>query len=258
MADETREGPPISRRTLLRTAGAAGAAALLPDSVVAATEPGARAATATAPAATAGSVSAPAAAAPPAGPLMNLTAHETEILAAMVDRLIPSDEMGPGALDAGALRFIDRALSEAESSQAEGYRSGLAALDRYARSSRGAPFVELTARDQDSVLIDCQIGSATGAEVGFEGSSAGFFNMVKSHTWQGTFGDPQYGGNVNFVGWDLIRYPGLRMRVTDEDQRRLEAAELEPVRRSAYDFGQFQAGSGAGDRSASGSAGGRD
>jgi gluconate 2-dehydrogenase gamma chain len=188
---------------------------------------------------------------------MNLTAHETEILAAMVDRLIPSDEMGPGALDAGALRFIDRALSEAESSQAEAYRSGLAALDRYARSSRGAPFVELSARDQDSVLIDCQIGSATGAGVGFDGSSAGFFNMVKGHTWQGVFGDPQYGGNVNFVGWDMIRYPGLRMRVTDEDQRRLEAEELENVRRSAYDFGQFQAGgANADDRSASGSAGG--
>jgi gluconate 2-dehydrogenase gamma chain len=178
----------------------------------------------------------------PRGPLMNLTAQETEILSAMVDRLIPSDELGPGALEAGALRFIDRALSEAESSAAAAYRAGLAALDRYSRYSRGAAFIELSPRDQDSVLIDVQTGGATGAGVGFEGSSAGFFNLVRSHTWQGTFGDPQYGGNVDFVGWDLIRYPGLRMRVTDEDQRRLEADELESVRRSAYDFGQFQAG----------------
>jgi gluconate 2-dehydrogenase gamma chain len=227
MSDENGKGQAISRRDLLRTAGAAGAAALIPGSVAA--EP-TKAATAT-----------PLAIAP-AGPLMNLTARETEILAAIVDRLIPSDELGPGAIEAGALRFIDRALSEAESEQAEAYRAGLAALDRYSRYSRGAPFLELSARDQDSVLVDCEIGSATGAGVGFEGSSAGFFNMVKSHTWQGTFGDPQYGGNVNFIGWDLIRYPGLRMRVTDDDQRRLEADELEPVRRSAYDFGQFQAG----------------
>jgi len=256
MADETREGSAISRRALLRTAGAAGAAALLPGPVVAATEGGARVAAPGGVEPTAVPLLPPAAA--PAGPLMNLTAHETEILAAIVDRLIPSDDLGPGALDAGALRFIDRALSEADSGQAEAYRSGLAALDRYSRYTRGAPFVELSARDQDSVLIDCQIGSATGAGVGFDGSSAGFFNMVKSHTWQGTFGDPQYGGNVNFVGWDLIRYPGLRMRVTDEDQRRLEAEELEPVRRSAYDFGQFQAGgASADDPSASGSDGGR-
>jgi gluconate 2-dehydrogenase gamma chain len=227
MSDENGKGQAISRRDLLRTAGVAGAAALIPGSVAA--EP-TKAASAT-----------PLAIAP-AGPLMNLTARETEILAAIVDRLIPSDELGPGAIEAGALRFIDRALSEAESEQAEAYRAGLAALDRYSRYSRGAPFLELSARDQDSVLVDCEIGSATGAGVGFEGSSAGFFNMVKSHTWQGTFGDPQYGGNVNFIGWDLIRYPGLRMRVTDDDQRRLEADELEPVRRSAYDFGQFQAG----------------
>jgi gluconate 2-dehydrogenase gamma chain len=253
VSDEGRaKGSAITRRDLLRTAGAAGAAALIPAGVRAETA-GATEAGAAAPAA----VPLPMrSAAPPAGPLMNLTAHETEILSAMVDRLIPSDEMGPGALEAGALRFIDRALSEAESGQAEAYRAGLAALDRYARYSRGAAFLELSPREQDSVLIDCQIGAATGTGVGFEGSSAGFFNMVKSHTWQGTFGDPQYGGNVDFVGWDLIRYPGLRMRVTDDDQRRLEAAELEPVRRSAYDFGQFQPGARGGGAGAGASDGG--
>ncbi|HET9947757.1 MAG TPA: gluconate 2-dehydrogenase subunit 3 family protein [Longimicrobiales bacterium] len=236
MSDERPEGETprtLSRRELLRAAGAAGAAALIPERVAGAAAP-------LAPAAPAAPVaqSAPAA----LGPMMNLTAAEAEILAAMVDRLIPSDELGPGALEAGALRYIDRALSEADSGDAAAYRSGLAALDRYARYSRGAPFVELSERDRDSVLIDVQTGSATGAGVGFEGSSAAFFNMVKSHVWQGTFGDPQYGGNAGFVGWDLIRYPGLRMRVTDDDQRRLETGELEPVRRSAYDFGQFQVG----------------
>ena len=82
-------------------------------------------------------------AAVPVGPLMNLTARETEILSAMVDRLIPSDELGPGGLDAGALRYIDRALSEAESDAAEAYRNGLTALDRYSEYSRGKPFTEL-------------------------------------------------------------------------------------------------------------------
>jgi gluconate 2-dehydrogenase gamma chain len=230
------EDPPLastlSRRDLLKVAGAAGAAVLAPTGLSAAA----------APTTTPASVALPVVPlARAAGPLMNLTAAETEILSAMVDRLIPSDETGPGALDAGALRFIDRALSEAESASADAYRSGLAALDRYARSSRGSAFIELSPRDRDSVLIDVQTGAATGAGTGFEGSSAAFFNMVKDHTWQGTFGDPQYGGNADFVGWDLIRYPGLRLRVTDEEQRMLEAEALEPARRSAYDFGQFQA-----------------
>lgn len=230
MSDESRERRKISRRDLLKTAGAAGAAALVPAGSAA-----------EAPAAPSSStVSARAAAGAAAGPLMNLTAHETEILSAMVDRLIPSDEMGPGALEAGALRYIDRALSEADSDSVEAYRTGLAALDRYSGYSRGAPFLELSDRDQDSVLLDLQLGGATGAGVGFVGSSASFFNMVKGDTWQGTFGDPMYGGNVDFIGWDLLGYPGVRMRVSDEDQRLMEQGQLPVVRRSAYDYGQFQ------------------
>ena len=84
--------------------------------------------------------------------------------------------------------------------------------------SRGKPFVELSPTDQDSVLIDVESGAATGSGAGFTGNSAAFFTMVKSHTWQGTFGDPYYGGNANFVGWDLIGYPGVRTMVTPADQ----------------------------------------
>ena len=43
---------------------------------------------------------------------------------------------------------------------------------------------------------------------------------------KGMFGDPYYGGNVNFVGWDLIGYPGVRTNVSAADQKALEA---EPV-----------------------------
>jgi gluconate 2-dehydrogenase gamma chain len=228
-AAERPERPAISRRDLLKSAGAAGAAALIPIDAPDAETP--RRAAAAQPSK---------AASPPPGPLMSLTARETEILSAMVDRLIPSDDMGPGALEAGALRYIDRALSGPDSDAVEAYRAGLAALDRYAGSSRGAPFLELSDQDKDAVLLDVELGEATGVQVGFLGSSAAFFNMVKSHTWQGTFGDPTYGGNVDFIGWDLLGYPGVRMRVGDEDQRLLEEGALPPARRSAYDFGPFQ------------------
>jgi len=240
MADEgkkTDQKRTLSRRDLLRTAGAAGAAALLPGAA-SASEGAGQARSTVAPAA----LSAPAA---PAGPLMNLTARETEILAAMVDRLIPSDDMGPGAIEAGALRFIDRLLSEEGEETVEDYRTGIAALDAYALYSRGASFTELSEQDKDSVLIDVQIGGATGAGTGFAGSSGSFFNMVKGDVWQGVFGDPQYGGNVNFIGWDILNYPGVRMRVSDEDQALLDRGELPPARRSAYDYGQFQMDGGA-------------
>ena len=169
------------------------------------------------------------------GRFENFTAVESEILEAVVARLIPSDDLGPGAKEAGAAHYIDRALGGALASSRQAYASGLAALDRYARSSRGETFAKLSPTDQDSVLIDVETGAATG----FTGSSAAFFNMVLNHTHQGTFGDPYYGGNANYVGWDLIGYPGVRTMVSAADQKQLEAGALKPNHKSAYQYESF-------------------
>ena len=63
--------------------------------------------------------------------------------------------------------------------------------------------------------------------------------MVRSHVLQGTFGDPHYGGNRGFVGWDLIGYPGVRTAVPPRLQTQLEAGELPANRRSAYESEYF-------------------
>ena len=56
----------------------------------------------------------------------NLTAEESDILEAIVARLIPTDALGPGATEARAAHYIDRALGGALSSSREAYRVGLA------------------------------------------------------------------------------------------------------------------------------------
>jgi len=71
---------------------------------------------------------------------------------------------------------------------------------------------------------------------GFMPDAAAFFNLVRTHTIQGTFCDPYYGGNANFVGWDLIGYPGLRMAVSSDEQR---MSVPKKVRKSAYDETMF-------------------
>ena len=213
----------ITRRDLLRGAGLAGAAAVaapigLVSTDTAAAEPQQQASATLAREA-----------------FENLTATESDLLEAIVERLIPTDATGPGAKEARAAHYIDRALGGALAAQKPAYVAGLAALDRYAQSSRGKRFLELSDRDKDSVLMDCESGQGTG----FAGSSAQFFGMVLGHTRQGMFGDPYYGGNANFVGWDLIGYPGVRTMVTPADQRALEAGQMTPNRRSAYDFQGF-------------------
>jgi gluconate 2-dehydrogenase gamma chain len=164
----------------------------------------------------------------------NLTAVESDVLEAFVARLIPTDATGPGAAEAGAAHYIDRALGDALASSRQAYSAGLAALDSYARSSRGASFARLSAADQDATLMDVETGVATG----FPDSPAAFFNLVRTHTLQGTFGDPSYGGNANFVGWDLIDYPGVRTLVSADEQRL--GADIPPNHKSAYDYAMFK------------------
>jgi gluconate 2-dehydrogenase gamma chain len=182
---------------------------------------------------------APASAAAAREALETLTAREADLLDLIAARLIPSDALGPGAREARAVRYIDRALGGALATSREAYRSGLAAFDRYCRMSRGKAFGELSSIEQDSVLIDVETGAATGSGAGFAGSSAQFFTMVLNHTRQGTFGDPYYGGNASFVGWDLLGYPGVRTNVSAADQQALERNQLKPNRRSAYDNDMF-------------------
>jgi gluconate 2-dehydrogenase gamma chain len=167
---------------------------------------------------------------------MSFNSTEAETARAVVARLIPADENGPGALEARADRFIDRALSGALKNMRPAYSEGLSALNAYAQTSKGAPFAKLPAVDQDAVLTDVQENRAAG----FAGQSSQFFNLVRTHTIQGTFSDPFYGGNEKFIGWEMIGYPGARMVVSANMQRM--DVKAEPSRRSAYDFAMFNKG----------------
>ena len=162
-----------------------------------------------------------------------LSATEMDTLEALVARLIPTDVNGPGATEARAAHYIDRALGSALSSSRPAYTAGLAAVDQYARSTKGASFVKSSPEDQDAVLTDMENNTATG----FTPSSATFFNLVREHTLEGMFCDPYYGGNANFVGWDLLGYPGVRTIVSPDQQRM--GIEVAPNHKSSYDYEMF-------------------
>jgi gluconate 2-dehydrogenase gamma chain len=146
--------------------------------------------------------------------LESLTAAEASTLEAVTGRLIPSDASGPGAVEARAARYIDRALAGPLASSREAYRVGLSAIDAFARETRGGLFAALPPADQDAILVSVERGQVPG----FANAQA-FFALLRGHTLQGTFSDPYYGGNANFVGWDMLGYPGVRMGVTMELQK---------------------------------------
>ncbi|MEQ8407369.1 MAG: gluconate 2-dehydrogenase subunit 3 family protein [Gammaproteobacteria bacterium] len=158
-----------------------------------------------------------------------LTAEEAETLEAICDCLIPSDEHGPGAREARAVHYIDRALASHNIADRHDYMVSLTAINDYARQTRGKAYYDLIKDQQNSILLAVQQNKVPGCSP----SASGFFNTVRSHTIDGTFCDPYYGGNQNFVGWDMVRYPGIRLSASETDVSR--GAQLEPNHQSAYD-----------------------
>jgi gluconate 2-dehydrogenase gamma chain len=130
-------------------------------------------------------------------------------LEAFIDRLIPKDDLGPGATECGVAIYINRSLADYLAPEKAAFIAGLEATDAFARRTDDRAFAELSPEKQDAVLTAMDNGTAAG----FPDARA-FFGRVRRLTLEGMFGDPSYGGNRNFAGWDLIRYPGPRLAVS--------------------------------------------
>jgi len=147
-----------------------------------------------------------------------LSAEQLKTLEAFIDRLCPKDDIGPGAVEIGAAIYIDRVLAGPNAAEKSAFLDGLANVESLARSAHNMSFAELSPTLRDQLLTRLE--------------NTPFFNRVRRLTLEGMFSDPYYGGNRNFAGWDLIRYPGPRLAVAPEDQKM--STPPKPYRRSAY------------------------
>ena len=110
---------------------------------------------------------------------------QSEIVNAAAGRIIPSDDNGPGAIEAGVVHFIDRQLSAsygfagrryeqgpyAVGSPTQGdqsgldmrdrYRLGIQGMDDYARQVYQQGFAQLSPDQQDRILADMEAGLPT-------------------------------------------------------------------------------------------------
>lgn len=154
--------------------------------------------------------------------------EEASFIAAAVERLIPADETGAGAIDAAVPEYIDRQLAGAWGAGDRLYRSGPwregtstqgyqlsytpAELFRHAlrgiaddlKTHGGTPFHKLNAARQDAYLKSLEKG-----EVDLGGvPSKVFFESLLDMTIEGYFCDPVYGGNKDMVSWKMIGFPG--------------------------------------------------
>jgi len=171
------------------------------------------------------------------GPLGNepeayvfFVAPEQRFMEAAVERLIPADELGAGALQAGVAFYIDQQLIGAYGYAAkmymqgpwgpgtpeqgyqlpltprEVYRLGIAETNAHcARAYGGKTFDQLTADQQDATLAGLEKGTIDLPSV----PAAVFFQMLYGNTVEGFFADPLYGGNRDMIGWKLVGFPGV-------------------------------------------------
>jgi gluconate 2-dehydrogenase gamma chain len=147
-------------------------------------------------------------------------------IAAFTERLMPGAPGKPGARDAGVLNYIDLALAGAYADLQDFYRRGLAQLDAYCRKTFDQPFVRLAAERQDAVITALDEGTAT--EFTWP-TAQEFFNTVRTHTMEGMFADPIYGGNKDFAGWRLVGFPGAQAIFTPTDLQSTQAFTRAPV-----------------------------
>mgnify|MGYP001367897051 FL=1 len=180
---------------------------------------------------------------------------QAETVAAIAERLWPTTDDSPGAIEAGVVHYIDHSLNGPYARYRLTYIQGLKWIDAVSQEQYGAPFRNLEPEQQDAILTGIEAGEIVRPQAGQEDGATGdqtlsssyldgldgetarqiagisppatpdlksFFNVIRTHTMEGLFADPIYGGNRNFAGWRAVGYPGPYYVYTEEEQQSFE------------------------------------
>jgi len=155
---------------------------------------------------------------------------EVPFIEAVVDHMVPKDELTPSGTDIGIATYIDRALAGSwgkgdrlymqgpwgKGTPNQGYqlpltpaalfRAGIEGSNAQCRKSFGKTFDKCAAEEKETFLRDL-----SGGKITFEGGLPGraFFDLLYQTVMEGMFGDPIYGGNKDKVVWKMLGFPGV-------------------------------------------------
>lgn len=181
---------------------------------------------------------------------MFFTPEEVAFVEAATERLIPEDEVGPGAKACNVPLFIDHQLAGSygrgqgwymqgswkKGEKTQGFQSRLGPADMYrlaiktidahvAAQQSSKKFSDLSGDRQDAVLSDMENG-----KLKLDGVDASeFFKILLQNTKEGMFSDPIYGGNRDMAGWKMIGFPGARYDYRDWVDKHGQRYDLPPV-----------------------------
>lgn len=164
------------------------------------------------------------------------TPDEAAFIDAATQRLIPADDLGGGANEAGITAFIDLQLAGAygraqrwymqgpwprgidqqgfqlKYTPAQIYRDAIGRVEAHCRQQYGKPFAQLDPAHQDDLLHALEKGEVDLGDI----PAKTFFAMLWQNTQEGYLADPAYSGNRDFAGWKLIGFPGPRYNYVED------------------------------------------
>ena len=158
-----------------------------------------------------------------------LNIDEAAFVEALVDHMVPADDLTPKGTDIGINIYIDRALAGAWGkgdrlymqgpwkpgvpsqgyqlplTPAQLYRAGIEASNAHCRKTYGKTFDRIDDKQREEFLVALSSGKVT-----FDSGLPArvFWGVLYQTVMEGMFSDPIYGGNRNKAGWKLIGFPG--------------------------------------------------
>ncbi len=122
-----------------------------------------------------------------------LDAAQAADVEAISAQIVPSGAT-PGAREARAVNFIDRALATFFANWAAGFRTGLSGFQAdFAARNPGVPSFAKASPEQQLAYLKTV-------------DSTPFFETIRTLTVLGMFSSPKYGGNFGGAGWNLMGF----------------------------------------------------
>ena len=131
------------------------------------------------------------------------TDAEAACVTALCEQIIPADEHGGGATEAGVIHYIDRQLLAVFDYDQVVYQMGIAALQATCLELYDQRFESLERETQKAICFKLEKNEFPENNWG-ELEQSRFFNLVIRHAMQGFYGPPRHGGNRNYMSYEMM------------------------------------------------------
>lgn len=136
-------------------------------------------------------------------PYQFFTLEEAKCVIALCEQIIPRDQYGGGATEAGVINYIDRQLVAVFDYDQLIYQQGLEALQQSCIELYKKRFENLEEADQLQILKTLESKELPERYWG-DLDPLRFFRLVINHTMQGFYGAPRHGGNKNYMSYKMM------------------------------------------------------